>query len=110
MRDYSISVHFARAVLKHTVAHGLDPARLLRQNRISPRLLMEDSAHISIERFANLQVNSMLAMGDETLGYASQRMPIGCWSMMCHAVIGCETLGEALKRYCRFLPAGLNSA
>ncbi len=102
MRDLSISVYFARAVLKHAVAHGLDPISLLRKSRISPRLLLEDDARISIERFADLQVNAMLAMGDEALGYASRRIPVGCWSMMCHAVIGCETLGQALSRYCRY--------
>ena len=102
MRDLSISVYFARAVLKHVVDHGLDPVSLLRRNRISPRLLLEENARISIERFADLQVSAMLAMGDEALGYASRRMPIGCWSMMCHAVIGCETLGQAIARYCRF--------
>jgi AraC-like DNA-binding protein len=102
MRDLSISVYFARAVLKNVVKHGLDPVELLRHNRISPRLLLEENARISIERFADLQVSTMLAMGDEALGYASRRMPIGCWSMMCHAVIGCETLGQALARYSRF--------
>ena len=102
MRDRSISVYFARAVLKNAVAQGLDPISLLRKNRISPRLLLEDNARISVERFADLQVSTMLAMGDETLGYTSRRMPLGCWSMMCHAVIGCETLGQALSRYCRF--------
>ena len=102
MRDQSISVHFARAVLQNAVARGLNPVSLLRSNRISPRLLVEDNARISIERFADLQVSTMLAMQDEALGYASRRMPIGCWSMMCHAVIGSETLGQALSRYCRF--------
>jgi AraC-like DNA-binding protein len=102
VRDLSISVYFARAVLKHAVAKGLDPISLLRKNRISPRLLLEDNARISIERFADLQVDAMLAMEDETLGYGSRRMPVGGWSMMCHAVIGCETLGQALARYCRF--------
>jgi AraC-like DNA-binding protein len=102
VRDLSISVYFARVVLANVVAQGLDPISLLRKNRISPRLLLEDNARISIERYADLQVNTMLAMGDEALGYATRRMPIGCWSMMCHAVIGCETLGQALSRYCRF--------
>jgi AraC-like DNA-binding protein len=102
MRDLSISVYFARAVLKNAVAQGLDPISLLRKNRISPRLMLEDNARISIERFADLQVNTMLAMGDETLGYGTRPLPIGCWSMMCHAVIGCETLGQALSRHCRF--------
>lgn len=101
-REISISVHFARAILRHAVDHGLDPVSLLRRNRISPRLLLEDNARISVERFADLQVSTMLAMGDEALGYAGRRIPIGTWSMMCHAVIGCETLGQALHRYCRF--------
>ncbi len=102
MRDLSISVYFARAVLKNAVAQGLDPISLLRKNRISPRLMLEDHARISIERFADLQVNTMLAMGDEALGYGARPLPVGCWAMMCHAVIGCETLGQALARYCRF--------
>jgi AraC-like DNA-binding protein len=102
MRDLSISVYFARAVLKHAVAMGLDPISLLRRNRISPRLLLEDNARISIERFADLQVSTMRAMDDEALGYGNCRLPVGCWSMMCHAVIGCETLGQAMSRYCRF--------
>ena len=102
IRDISISVHFARAVLKNTVEHGLDPISLLRKNRISPRLLLENNARLSVERFADLQVSTMLAMEDEALGYADRRMPIGCWSMMCHAVIGSENLGQALSRFCRF--------
>jgi len=102
MRDLSISVYFARAVLKNAVAQGLDPISLLRKNRISPRLMLEDNARISIERFADLHVSTMQAMGDEALGYGGRRLPIGCWAMMCHAVIGSETLGQALSRYCRF--------
>ena len=102
MRDQSISVYFARAVLKNAVAQGLDPIDLLRKNRISPRLMLEDNARISIERFADLHVSTTRAMGDEALGYGGRRLPVGCWSMMCHAVIGSETLGEALSRYCRF--------
>lgn len=102
MRNLSISVKFARAVLAQTVAHGLDPVALLRKNRISPRLLLEDDARISVERFADLQVSTMLALQDESLGYTARRMPVGSWSMMCHAVIGSASLGQALSRYCRF--------
>ncbi len=98
----SISVYFVRAVLHNAVAKGVDPVALLRQNRISPRLLGEPDARVSIERFADLQVTTMLAMQDEMLGYGERRMPIGSWAMMCYAVMGSETLGQALSRYCRF--------
>ena len=102
MRNPSISVLFARAVLKNTVRAGVDPTELLRRNRISPRLLREDDARISMERYADLQVDTMLAMDDESLGYGTRKVPVGTWHMMCHAVIGCETLGQALARFCRF--------
>ena len=102
MRQQSISVYFVRAVLKYAVSRGLDPAALLRANRISTRLLEQDDARISIERFADLQVHTMLAMEDEGLGYGPQRLPIGSWSMLCYAVIHCDTVGKALARYCRF--------
>ena len=77
MRKLSISVHFARAVLKHTVARGVDPLPLLRNNGISPRLLQERHARISIERFADLQTATMRAMQDESLGYCRRAMPLG---------------------------------
>ena len=102
MRKLSVPVYFVRQVLRHAVEGGVDPVELLRANRISPRLLDEDGARISIERFANLQTNTMLAMQDEAMGYHRRPLPVGSWSMMCHAVIHCETLGQALNRYCRF--------
>jgi AraC-like DNA-binding protein len=102
VRKLSISVHFARAVLKHTVSRGVDPLPLLRGNGITPRLLQERHARISIERFADLQTSTMQAMQDECLGYCPRPMPLGTWTLMCHAVVGSATLGQALNRYCRF--------
>jgi len=102
MRNLSITVHFAHTLLKNTVEKGVDPVALLRRNRISPRLLSEPSAMISVERYADLQVSTMQALEDEALGYYERKLPLGSWSMMCHAVIGSETLGQALSRYCRF--------
>ncbi|MFN2329307.1 MAG: AraC family transcriptional regulator [Chromatocurvus sp.] len=102
MRKLSISVHFARAVLRHAVVRGVDPLTLLRRNGISPRLLREPDARISVERFADLQIGTMRAMQDESLGYCQRVMPLGTWAMMCHAVVGSTTLGQALHRHCRF--------
>ncbi len=91
-------------MLKNAVTQGLDPISLLRKNRVSPRLMLEGNARISIERFADLQVATMQAMNDETLGYGTQPTPPGCWSMMCHAALGCETPGEAVSRLRRLSP------
>lgn len=98
----SVSVHFVRAVLRHAREAGVDTQALLRRQRIPPRLLCEPLARISVQQFADLQTSTMQAMGDESLGYAQRRMPLGTWDMMCHAVINSRTLGQALHRYCRF--------
>lgn len=98
----SVSVHFVRAVLEHTLEWGVDAQALLRKQRIPPRLLQEPQARISVQQFADLQTHTMQAMGDETLGYGLTPMQLGSWEMMCHAVINSLTLGQALHRYCRF--------
>jgi AraC-like DNA-binding protein len=100
--NVSVSVHFLRAVLRHALDAGVDPLVLLRRQRIPPRLLKEPHARVGVQQFADLQTQTMLAMGDESLGYASRVMPLGTWEMMCHAVINSPTLGKALVRYCRF--------
>ena len=98
----SVSTHFVRAVLRHTLEAGIDPQALLRHHRIPPRLLAEPQARISVQQFADLQTGTMQAMEDEALGYARAPVPLGTWDMMCHAVINAGTLGQALHRYCRF--------
>lgn len=102
MSKISISVYFVRAILRNAPARGLDVIQLLRSARISPRLLEQAHARVSAERVADLQTNTMLAMGDESLGYSPAPLPIGTWHMLCHAIISCETLGHALSRYTRF--------
>lgn len=98
----SVSMHFVRAVLQHTLQAGVDPQSLLRRYRIPPRLLREEQARISVQQFADLQTGTMQAMNDEALGYGRRRMLLGTWDMMCHAVINSPSLGQALRRYCRF--------
>lgn len=98
----SVSMHFVQAVLRHAREHDVDPQPLLRRHRIPPRLLNETQARISVQQFADFQTGVMQAMGDEALGYSTRPMPLGTWDMMCHAVITCGSLGQALHRYCRF--------
>lgn len=102
MQELSISIRFVRAALKHAARAGADPIAVLRKNRISPRLLFEEDARISIERFANFQQSLVIEMGDEAIGYTSRPLLPGTWSMMNYAVINCTTLEEALQRLCQY--------
>lgn len=102
MLNISISNYFVRAVLHHAPAAGLDRTELLRQAGIPPELFDQHYARISAVRFAMLQAKAVQAMGDEFLGYGPRRLLPGTWANMCHAVIHCPTLGEALDRCCSF--------
>jgi hypothetical protein len=74
-RKLSIPVEFVHATLANTARAGIDANQLLITNRISPRLLLETNARISMERFADLQAHTMVAMNDESLGYHLQAAP-----------------------------------
>lgn len=102
MKDISISVHFVQAVIKHAGARSCDIDRLLQQARISPRLINEEQARISARQFARLQAVTMRELNDEMLGYSAHPLKAGQWSALCHWLISCKNLGEALKRYCLF--------
>ena len=105
MQDISIHIHFVKAVLKHAILGGHDTEQLLRTSGISPRLLQEQQARVSAEQFARLQSLTMRAMEDELLGYGDQPFVLGQWSALCHWLIRCKTLGQALKRFCIFYQA-----
>ena len=102
MQDISIHLYFVNAVLKQATERGYDTERLLRRSRISPRLLHEKQARVSAEQYAKLQTLTMREMGDELVGYGAEPFKVGQWSALCHWLIQCKTLGQALKRYCLF--------
>ncbi|WP_346839424.1 AraC family transcriptional regulator [Microbulbifer sp. SAOS-129_SWC] len=102
MQDISIHIYFVKAVLEHVAKCGYEPETLLRRSRISPRLLHEQHARVSAEQYAKLQTVTMREMGDEMLGYCHQPFRLGQWSALCHWLIQCKTLGQALKRFCLF--------
>ncbi|MDB5969181.1 MAG: AraC family transcriptional regulator [Hydrocarboniphaga sp.] len=102
MRELSVPVRFVRAVLQNAPSFKIDTEALLERCGIAPRLLEQKGARISIERFAQLQTATMLAMDDEGLGYYRRPIPVGSWSMMCYAATSSRSLRTALQRYCRF--------
>ncbi len=62
------------------------------------------AAAVSFAQFAQLQSSLWQALNDEGGGFLNRPMPIGSFSLLCHAIIGAQTLGEALGRLHRFMP------
>ncbi len=102
MKDFSIPIYFVGAVIKHAAERGCNVKRLLQRARISPRLIGENQVLVSAEQFTRLQSVTMRELEDEMLGYSAYPSKLGQWSAVCHWLISCKTLGQALKRYCLF--------
>lgn len=102
MREPTISIHFVNAVVHHCRHREERWQRLLTRNRIAPRLLHEPGARVPARDYANLARDAMVAMRDETLGYARTPQPPGTWELICRSAMGAETLGQALRRVSRF--------
>jgi AraC-like DNA-binding protein len=59
-------------------------------------------ARVSAQHYGALWRSIALALDDEFLGQDSRRMKAGSFAMLCHSVLGCRSLRQALDRSLRF--------
>ena len=97
MQITGVSARFVEALLEGAIARKVDPAPLLRAAGIE-----RDAARVSAQSYAALMKAVAQALDDEFFGRDSQRMKLGSFAMLCHAVLGCRTLRRALARAVRF--------
>ena len=98
----TIAICFVAAALEAVCARQLDAAALLAKVGLSPALLQSSQARVSAKHYGQLWRLVALALDDEFFGQDSRRMKSGSFAMLVHSVIGCKTLGQALKRSLRF--------
>jgi AraC-like DNA-binding protein len=97
MQITGVSILFVEALLEGAVARGIDPASLLRRAGVEP-----GAGRVSAQSYAALMKAVAQALDDEFFGRDSQRLKLGSFAMLCHAVLGCRTLRRALARAARF--------
>ncbi|WP_057395763.1 AraC family transcriptional regulator [Pseudomonas fluorescens] len=81
----------------------IDVAPALREADIDPQLLNSPRARISPAAFARLWVSLAELLDDEFFGMDSHPMRRGSFELMCHTLVHCETLGQALERVLSFM-------
>ncbi len=69
---------------------------------LSSSLLQVPQARVSAKHYGALWRTIALALDDEFFGQDSRRMKAGSFAMLCHSVLSCKTLGQALDRSLRF--------
>jgi AraC-like DNA-binding protein len=97
-----VSVCFVQGTIKKAREKGLDWVALLERSEIDPRVLDQQDARVSVEQYATLQVLTMRAMKDESLGYAPRPHKLGAWATACRAAVHPGPMGHALGRVCKF--------
>jgi AraC-like DNA-binding protein len=98
----TVSVYFIHSAIKKAREKGLDWSALLERSAIDSRALDQQDARVSVQHYATLQMLTMQAMRDESLGYAPRPHKLGAWATACRAAVHPGPMGHALSRLCKF--------
>jgi AraC-like DNA-binding protein len=98
----TIAICFVAAALQSVRGRDLNADELLANVGLSSSLLQVPQARVSARHYGALWRSIALALDDEFFGQDSRRMKAGSFAMLCHAVLSCKTLGQALNRSLRF--------
>ncbi|HEX3603277.1 MAG TPA: AraC family transcriptional regulator [Steroidobacteraceae bacterium] len=98
----TIAICFVAAALQSVRGRDLNADELLAKVGLSASLLQVPQARVSAKHYGALWRAIAAALDDEFFGQDSRRMKTGSFAMLCHAILGCKTLGHALDRSLRF--------
>ena len=98
----TIAICFVAAALQSVRGRDLNADELLASVGLSSSLLQMPQARVSAKHYGALWRSIALALDDEFFGQDSRRMKAGSFAMLCHSVLSCKTLGQALERSLRF--------
>jgi AraC-like DNA-binding protein len=98
----TIAICFVAAALQSVRARKLNANELLANVGLSASLLHVPQARVSAKVYGALWRAIAVALDDEFFGQDSRRMKSGSFAMLCHSVVSCKTLAQALERSLRF--------
>jgi AraC-like DNA-binding protein len=98
----TIAICFVAAALESVRARRLDADSLLKQVGLSPALLQSSQARVSAKHYGALWRLVAATLDDEFFGRDSRRMKSGSFAMICHSVLSCNNLRQAMERSLRF--------
>jgi AraC-like DNA-binding protein len=98
----TIAICFVAAALESVRARNLDADQLLLEAGLNPTLLHVPQARVSVKHYGELWRRVALALDDEFFGQDSRRMKAGSFALLCHSVLNCKSLAQALDRTLRF--------
>lgn len=101
-KHHSISIHFARMVVKSAKNRGLDYKLLLKNANISENLLNQEQIRVTAEQFSKLMSETWSMGDDEFLGMASQPTRHGVFTLMAKQAVHCLDLNAIYRHLAYF--------
>lgn len=98
----TIAICFVASALQSVRGRDLNADELLADVGLSTSLLQVPQARVSAKHYGALWRAIAAALDDEFFGQDSRRMKVGSFAMLCHSILSCKTLGQALDRSLRF--------
>jgi AraC-like DNA-binding protein len=98
----TVAICFVIAALRSVRDRHLDADALLGQVGLSASLLHSPQARVSAKHYGALWRLVARTLDDEFFGQDSRRMKVGSFAMMCHSLLSCKTLAQAVERSLRF--------
>lgn len=102
MKKITVDSAFVLMLLEGAEKQGLNCEQILLRNHISQLALVKPGARVPIDSFASLTIELMQNLGDEFLGLAQRKQPLGSFNMQCHSCITAKTVRHSLKRCSQF--------
>ncbi|MEY1662355.1 AraC family transcriptional regulator [Isoalcanivorax beigongshangi] len=95
--NHTILIFQVKEILAGAERLGHDVGSLLNRADISPTLLESPLSRVSQAQYARLTRVLRNTLRDEFFGLCSHPLRVGSFSHMCHRLIQCDTLGEAMR-------------
>lgn len=100
--SHTIPIQQVHAILMGARQRGLDVNRTLLRAGITPALMQQPLSRVTQEQYAALARALTRATHDELWGLLGQTLPVGSFSQLCHHLVHCRDLEDALHTGIRF--------
>ena len=104
--SHTIPIEQVHAILLGARNRGMDVPRMLQRAGITPALMQQPLSRVTQEQYAALVRALTRSTRDELWGLLEHPLPMGSFSQICHHLVHCRNLEEALHtglRYYRLL-------
>jgi AraC-like DNA-binding protein len=98
----TVSIHYARTLIRAAERKGFDPRPLLQASRLSHDMLQSDEVRITPEQFSSLMKAVWRIEDDEFLGMSATPSRHGVFTLMAKYALHCSDLRAVYKHICHF--------